>query len=637
VGQTFTAYVSDRPQEAESFTIIGVLPPDLWHFNRYTDILAPLRAPTYPYLVRLRDGVTADRAASRITALVASGAARVPKGWSAQLVLAHDQYVAGVRPVLRAVTVAAILVLLVGCGNVATLFLIRAARRRKEIAVRSALGAGRSRIARMLLVETAVLGIAASALALLSTKMTLDIIAPMVQQQLGRNAPVTLTAVVADVWTAAAVFATGVAATLVCALVPMTTGLRRELNSALLGSSRTATDGAGSQRMRAMLIAFEIAASLALVAGSSLMVRSVVSLLRSDPGFSVERVLNASVTLRQQKYPDAAARMALFERMSSRLAAVPGVESVGMTTAWPLQEGRPQPLGMPDAPDGTRAGVQSVNDHYFATLRIPLLAGRAFTNGDRLGAQPVTIVSETLARRLWPAGKALGATIVVPEERDGADEPVPVPRVVVGVVRDVRQVAADSDLADAYVPILQTPGRFTFALIRTAGAPETWLTPIRAAFRDIDPEIAVQQSRPLAAAMAETTARPRFLMALLIAFAAIAGALALVGAYGVIAYAVRQREREIAVRLAIGADPRKITRLFVRQGSWIISAGLLAGVVTVLAGGRVIESELFGVTSRDPLTLAAAVVGFGAVGVVAVWWPARRAAATDPAIALRAE
>jgi hypothetical protein len=331
-----------------------------------------------------------------------------------------------------------------------------------------------------------------------------------------------------------------------------------------------------------------------------LMVRSVVTLLRSDPGFSVERVLNASITLRQQKYPDAAARLALFERMSSRLATIAGVESVGLTTAWPLQEGRPQPLGLPGAPEGTRAPVQSVNDRYFATLGIPLLAGRGFTSADRLGTQPVATVSETLARRLWPLGNAIGATIVVPEDREGADEPVPVARVVVGIVGDVRQVAADNDLADAYVPLLQTPGRFTFTLIRTAGAPETWLAPIRAAFRDIDSEIAVQQIRPLAAAMDEATARPRFLTALLIAFAAIAGGLALVGAYGVIAYAVRQREREIAVRLAIGADPARIARLFVRQGGWIISAGLVAGLVGVLAGGRVIESELFAVTSRDP-------------------------------------
>jgi predicted permease len=637
VGRTFRAYVSDRPDEAESFTIIGVLPQDFWHFNTYTDILAPLRAPTYPYMVRLRDGVSADRAAARITALVSSGAGRVPPNWSAQLVPAHDQYVAGVRPLLRAVTVAAMLVLLVACGNVATLFLIRAARRRKEIAVRSALGAGRWRIARMLLAETAVLGVASSALALVITRMTVNAIAPMVQQQLGRNAPVALTAVAVDLRTLAAVFAAGIVAMMVCALVPTLTAVRPALTTALQGSGRTATDSSGPQRLRAVLIAFEIAASLALVAGSTLMIRSVVALLRSDPGFSVERILNASVTLRQQKYPDAPARLALFERMAARLAAVPGVESVGMTTAWPLQEGRLQALGRPDAGEGTRAAVQSVNDKYFATLGIPLVAGRPFTSADRIGTEPVALVSETLARRLWPAGKALGATVVVPEDRDGVDEPVPVPRVVVGIVRDVRQVPADRDFADAYVPIMQTAGRFTFTLIRTSGAPERWLTAVRAAFRDVDPEIAVQQSRPLMAAMDEALARPRFMTWLLMAFAAIAAALALVGAYGVIAYAVRQREREIAVRLAIGADPARITRLFVRQGSWIVGTGLAAGLLAVVGGGRVIESQLFGVTSRDPLTLTAAVLAFGGAGLIAVWWPARRAAATDPAIALRAE
>jgi predicted permease len=638
VGRTFTAYVSDRPQEAESFTIVGVLPPDLWHFNPYTDVLAPLRAPTYPYLVRLRSGVTAERAASRITSLVASGADRVPQNWTAQLIAAHEQYVGALRPVLRAVTVAAALVLLVACGNVATLFLIRAARRRKEIAVRSALGAGRWRLARMLLVETIVVGGAASAVALMITRITVKAIAPVVQQQLGRNAPAALADVAISSQALLIVFAAGILTAIVCGLVPLTAAMRPRLLTALQGDSRTATDSAGPQRLRAVLIAVEIAASLALVAGSTLMVRSVVGLLRTDLGFSGERILNASVTLRQNKYPDDAARLALFERMDSRLSAVPGVESVGMTTAWPLQAGNPRPLTVPDAPagTGTRAAVQAVNDDYFATLAIPIVAGRAFTSGDRSGTDAVAVVSSSLARRLWPAGDAIGKRILVPQDRDEGD-PVTVARVVVGIAADVRQIPADADLADAYVPILQTPGRFTVALIRTAGAPATWLPQIRTAFRDIDPEIAVQRSRPLMEAMDEAMSRPRFLTWLLTAFASIAAALALVGAYGVIAYAVRQREREIAVRLAIGADPSRITRLFVRQGTRILVAGLAAGLLGVLVGGRVIESQLFGVSSHDPLMLAAAVVALGIAGLLAIWWPARRAAMTDPAIALRAE
>ena len=638
IGRTFTAYVSDRPDEAERFTVIGVLPQDLWHFNSYTDILAPLRAPTYPYMVRLRPGVTAELAAARITSLVAAGAVNVSQNWSAEVISAHGQYAASVRPLLRTVTTAAALVLLVACGNVATLFLIRATRRQKEIAVRSALGAGRWAIARMLLAEALVVGTTASALAWFATILTLDSIAPVLQQQLGRTAPRGLSAAALDVRVLIGAFGAGIVTTVICALAPLLTVLRLRLVGALKGEDRSTTDSAGAQRVRTILIALEIAASVALVTGSALMIRSVVTLLRTDLGFAGERILNASVTLRQNKYPDEASRLVLLERMSSRLSAVPGVESVGMTNAWPLQQGRLRPLMLADVGTdaGTRAAVQSVNDRYFSALQIPILAGRVFTASERLGTEPVAVVSDTLARRLWPAGNAIGRTLVIPDDRDGA-ETVPVPRVVVGVVGDVRQYPADLDLADVYVPVLQTPGRFVIALIRTAGAPEGWLPQIRAAFHDTDPEIAVQRSRPLAIAIDEVTARPRFLTWLLTSFALIAGLLALVGAYGVIAYAVRQREREIAVRLAVGADPSQITRLFLRQGSWILAVGLAVGIVAVLGGGRLLESQLFGVTARDPLTLAAAVVAFACAGLLAIWWPARRAASTDPALALRAE
>jgi predicted permease len=323
--------------------------------------------------------------------------------------------------------------------------------------------------------------------------------------------------------------------------------------------------------------------------------------------------------------------------MTERLAAVPGAESIGMTTAWPLQQARLRPVGIPGAPAGAaRAAVQGINDAYFTTLGIPILAGRAFTGADRLGTDAVALVSATLARTLWPGDSPLGKRLVVPQEQDRG-EPLPVIRMVVGVVSDVRQAPADEDLADVYVPILQAPGRFVLVLMRTAGAPDHSLAPVRAAFRDVDPEIAVQQGQPLRSEMNAATSRPRFLAWLLGAFAAIAALLALVGAYGVIAYAVRQREREIAVRLAIGADPARIVRLFLRQGGWMLLAGLGLGLMGALAGGRLIESQLFGVTPRDPLSLAAAVAAFATAGLFAIWWPSRRAAATDPAMALRSE
>ena len=638
VGRTFTAYVSDRPDEAEHFTIIGVMPRGFWHINPYTEILTPLRAPTYPYMARLRAGVTPTDAASRITALVTGGASTVPQNWAASVVSAHANHVQAVRPVLRAVSGAAALVLLVGCANVACLLLVRATRRQKEMAVRVALGAGRGAIARMLLAEGILIAGTASLLALLLTRLTLDAIAPTIQLQLGRSAPGGLPAFAISLRTLAVTAGIAFATAVLCAVVPLVTALGAPVAGRLQTGSRTMTEGTSSQRIRAGLIAVQVALSLTLLCGSALMLRSVLSLVRIDLGFDAERVLNSSITLRQNRYPDETTRAAVFERLIAGVRGIAGVEAVGLTTAWPVQQPTAQAIERRDGSARTtvRAAIQGVSDGYFTTLAIPTRGGRTFTAADRLGSAPVAIVSEALARQLWPDGRAIGQRIAVPQGQTNGP-PVPIDREVVGVVGNVRQGATDVDLADLYVPMLQTPTRFAFVLVRTAGGPASWLTSVRSAVRDVDPELAVDRAQPLQLAVDAVTARPRFLTSLLGGFAAIAALLALVGVYGVIAYAVRQREREIAVRLAIGADPARITGLFVRQGAIILLAGLALGSVGVMAAGRLIESQLFGVTPRDPLALAVAVAAFAGAGLFAIWWPSRRAGSLDPAVALRAE
>lgn len=638
VGRTFSAYVSDRPQEAERFTIIGVLPANFWHINGYTDVLAPLRAPTYPYMVRLRQGVSPAGAAQRIATLVRGGAQGVPPDWNPVLVSTHEQYVERTRPLLQTASAAAALVLLVACANVAALLLVRAVGRQKEIAVRTALGARRSAVARMLLAEALLLGTGATAIAFAASAAALRFLAPLVQQQLGRPAPGGAAAFGIDATAVGFVVLIGFVTAIVCTVAPLATTWRVGFQQALHGSGRASTEAPTSRRLRSTLIAVEVALSLTLLAGSTLMLRTVVALLRTDLGFSSERVLLGSVTLRQNRYPDPQTRLAMAERIEARVGSVPGVTAVGLTTAWPVQQPQLRQVETVRASDRARAqsGVHRVNPSYFAAVEMRLAEGRLLSNGDRFGGQPVAVVSESLARHLWPDGRAVGARLLVPE--DGAPgQLTSVERAVVGVVRDVRQGPSDDVLADVYTPISQSPGRFLFVLTRTDGAPAGWVSAFRQAFREIDPEIAVQAARPLQVIVDDLVARPRFIASLLAAFALIAGALALVGVYGVVAYAVRQREREIAVRMALGADPSRLTRLFVRQGAGILLAGLLLGLVGSIAAGRIIESQLFGVTPRDPLALSTAAAAFAAAGLLAIWWPSRRAAGTDPAVALRQE
>jgi predicted permease len=637
VGKTFSAYVSDRPQEAEAFRIVGVLPQSFWHLNPYTDILTPLRAPTYPYLARLQPGVTADYAATRIAALVRGGGG-VAQDWRPQVLSTHGEYVARTRPVLESVMVSGALVFLVACANVAGLLIVRGIRRRKEVAVRTALGARSSAIARMLLAEGIVMAAAAITLAVVASTWIVGWLAPALQQQLGRTAPGGAAAFALDMKALAIAAAVAAFTAVICSLAPLAPLAYRPILPLLQTGARGATDSRGSLRLRTALIVLEIAASVTLAVCSMLMIRTVVAMGRTDLGFRADHVLLSSLTLRQNRYPDAESRREVMERALTRLAAIPGVDTVALSMAWPVQQGGTYPVEGTGASGRmqARASIDRVTAAYFSTLAIKLVSGRVFDRSDTAGSEQVAVVSETLARRLWPSGDAVGSRIRMPSEDDAGRETA-VERLVIGVVRDVRQGPSDDDFADIYESFAQSPSRFAFALLRTAGDPAASANPLRAAFREIDPEIVVQNPRALSTIVSELTSRPRFMASVFAVFAIAAAVLTLVGVYGVIAYAVRQREREVAVRMALGAQPSGVTALFLRQGAPLLLAGILLGALGARAAGRLLQNQLFGVSGGDLGALAGAAALFAAAGLAAIWWPARRAAVTDPAIVLRSE
>ena len=306
---------------------------------------------------------------------------------------------------------------------------------------------------------------------------------------------------------------------------------------------------------------------------------------------------------------------------------------------WPLQPAHPRPSARRTPGRWRRCGQASISitGEYFETLRIPLRQGRTFTPRDRLGAEPVAIVSETLARRLWQGRPAVGRQVRVSGEPDGDAAPPDVSCTVIGVVGDVRQGASDEDLGDLYRPLLQEPGRFAFLQVRVLDASSGWEAAFRRTLAAVDPDLPMGSPRRLEEAVDEQRARPRFLASLLAAFAVPAGLLALMGVYGTIAYATRQREREVAVRMALGADGRAIVGLFVREGSRVLAGGLALGLAAALAMGRLLQSELFDVRAGDPGLLALTAGVLAVAGLTAVWWPARRAALTAPAEALRRE
>lgn len=637
VGRSLRAYVSDRPDEPEALTIVGIVASDFWHVNSYTDVLAPLRAPAYPYQIRLREGVDPRAAEARLTALVRSAGITVPDGWRAGLASVQARYVEEMRPLLSAVAASAGLVLLIGCANVAALLLVRSTRRRHEVAVRLALGVSLARLTRLLGFEGLLLGGLATVAGLGGGLLLTRALASTLEQHLGRRLPGGEAALSMDVTLLAAAVAGGLILSVVLTAAPLLALWSTPVTAALKSGGRHTTDGRVTHRVRSALIAAEVAAALALLAGSALMIETMLRMVNADLGFEPAGVVSTSVGLRPRAYPDTAGRARFFERLLIQLRERDPDGAAALGDGWVLQSARPRRVETAaEHPVGADAAVVRVSASYFAALGIAFRAGGTFAAQDRPGGEPVAVVSESLGRRLWPGEQPIGQRLRIPDpaaQDTGADSGTA--HVVVGVVADVRQldtadgrVRNDAHQLEAYLPLLQDAGRFAFLYSRS-GAREA--DGLQAFIARLDPQAAVATPRALAAALDTALARPRGLAWLLSAFATFASLLAILGVYSVIAYSVRQREREIAVRLVVGADPRDIRRLFVREGGRLVAAGLVAGVLGALILGRVLQSQLFGVGPAEPRTLAATTVVLALCGWVAFWLPARRAAAVDPA------
>ena len=638
VGRRLTAYVSDRPNESESIEIIGVTRPDFWHVNPYTEVLAPLRIAAYPYMLQLRDGVPPRLAEERVTQLVHSSEPAAPR---ASLISFQSGYVTSVRPVVWAIGAAAALVLVIACANVAVLMLVRSQRREREVVLRVALGASRAQVLGMLMAEALLLGVAATTTGVALAMVALGWLVPFVEGFLERRIPGGATAVAFDPQLAAIAIGAGLVSTIAFSLAPAMGLWRQSLSSSIATGGRGATFSSGRSRARSILIGLEVAVSLTLLTGALLMTISALRMLAVDFGIQPGGVTTVGTTLRQQSYPDVAARAPFFERLIERMSVMSQGRVVAMGDWWPLQAPPPRQFdaGTGSIVDGGAVGVSA---GYFSALGVRILEGRPFSTADRFGSEPVVVVSESLARRLWPASAreassgAVGQTVRV-STRPQTGPPETMSYRVVGVAADVRQTHTDSNLLDAYVPLLQTAGRFTFLYMPVSAPTPAWERELREAVAGIDPEVAVGVPRVLQAALDQERLKPRVLAWMLSAFAAFAALLALLGMYGVVSYAVQQREREVAVRMAIGADRRSVTGLFVRQGSLVLVAGVVAGALGAIGMGRILSAQLYGVGRTDPTVIASAAALLMVCGLVAIWWPARRAASTDPAAVLKAE
>jgi putative ABC transport system permease protein len=584
-------------------------------------------------MVRLRADVPPAAAAQRLTEAARQAATSpIPADWTGvELESVRDRSIGTLRPVLFGVTAAVALVLVIVCANVAVLMLLRAMQRQREVAVRLALGSGRRHIARMLLAETLLLCGMALVCGVGLTALAIGTVAPLVETELGRPAP-SAAGITLDATVLAIVGGVGVIAAVLLSLAPVAplSSWGRRLTNALSQDVRVASESRSMRRVRAGLMAFEIAGALVLLVGCGLMVRSGVQMLSSDLGFQADGLRASRIMLRARNYPDAAAFRRFHERFAENLGVTTG--STVAFSSWPPFVPPPEHLIESDAGDSPPlAGSIAVSAGYFSLFGIPVREGREFTRAETSTEAPVAIISESLARRLWPGGSALGHRVRNVERTQGGDTPGPW-RTVIGVVGDVRQTYDDGVRRDFYSP--RTPdGRYGTFYLRTARPGPRLYEDFQQVAAGIDRDAVINEPR-LVLNENEALAGTRFMTYLLSAFAGGAALLAMLGIYGVTAYAAQQRRKEIAIRIALGATNRAVTAIFLRQGAWLLGGGICTGVAGALIMSRFLRNQVFGVSSFDPPTYVAASLLLAAAGLAAVVQAARAAIAKQPLRAL---
>jgi putative ABC transport system permease protein len=639
-------------------TVIGVMPPgfkfppdEAEALDYYTPFVAQNAKSNadsmknrdsvfIPTVAKLRDGVPFEQAAAEVATVAERIAAEHPDTSTnrrARVVPLHEDLVGQVRPALLVLLGAVGLVLLIACANVANLLLARAASRGREIAVRTALGATRARVARQLMTESLMLSLAGGAAGLLLAVWGVDAVIKL--------SPANVVPRLAEASIDARVFlfALGVSVLtgLVFGLAPALSASKTDLAGSLKDGGRGGSAGRRRSRLRSALVVAEVALSLVLLVGAGLLIKSFRQLVTTDPGYSPARVLAVTVALNTKKFADDDSRAGYFREAVARIGRLPGVESAGLTRLLPL--GRSDIFNSfqiagraPVAPGGRNAPRSyTVSPDYFRVLNIPVRRGRAFAAADVKSAQQVIVVNEAFVSRFFPGQEPLGQHVVL----DGPDDkPLP-PREVVGVVGNIRfESFRDEAQPEYYIPFEQAPAAVTQVVVRALGEDAAALTPsVRAALKGVDPNLLIWRTETMDELAGQSVAPQRFNVALLGFFAALAMLLAAVGLYGVMSYTVTQRRHEIGIRMALGAQSRDVLRLVVRQGMLLTLAGLGVGLAGALALTRLMVSLLYGVSATDPLVFAAVSLLLAAVALLASYIPARRATKVDPMVALRYE
>lgn len=631
--------------DGEPVVIIGVMPPGFELLGQQADALTPFRfAPvtgtggrSLVAIGRMKPGVTRDQAQAELESVMTGLRNERPDfntGWTVNAVPLREQLVGDIRPALLALFGAVAAVLLIACGNIGSLMLTRASGRRRELAIRAAIGASAQRLLTQLICEAFVLAVIGGTLGVILAGWMLSGLTSWIATRL----PLPLLGQVAiDPPVLAFAAAVTVLTTLVCGVAPALAATGGSPVSALRDGAPTTAGSVRGNWIRQGFVIAEIALALTVLCGAGVLGRSLMQLQGVNPGFHTESALSLRVTLPQRRYADSNAQHVFHTRVIAGLRALPGTQSVGGTSFLPLagigpatsfwRADEPQP-----APDNRPiADARPVTAGYFTAIGIPLLAGRDVNENDTPDRPPVAVINESFARQIYPGDNPIGRRFIL---NLGNDEP----HEIVGVVGDVKLVSLDGEIRPtAYLSSRQYAFGIMSYVVRTTGDPAALGPTAVRVIRGIDPLLPVSAVRPLDEVFAESIARPRLTAAAMSIFAGAALLLAALGVYGIVAYSVAQRSREFGIRVALGAKPMQIVGMVVAQNLRVVVIGLVLGVLAAVPATRMLRGLLFQVPPNDPGTFVGIGVMLAVVAIVASYLPARRGTRVDPVVTLKAE